>query len=252
MTEPDDLAVVPSGGRRRIAPLVALALMERIRVQDSPTEVFEEENTSVTMPRRFGLSEVVLQQIHRLEQDVKRKRNLTDGEMGALFRLVIRRPDSAKIFFAVGEELAARSTPRTRLQGLVPARLEYGLARRRTRKALRSLFGRRLGGFAPELFALEGRSLLFIRSDPGGDVCELLTGFCQQAIRNVTGGNERVVHDLCEGRKDSVCRWSMAQIQTIKAAKSVGRASLERLAETDPGVAPARSRLPEHGTAAAS
>ncbi len=235
-----------------MAPLVALTLMEGLRTQDSPKEVLEEENTSITMPRRFGLSEVVLKQIQRLERDVKRKRRLSDSELGALFRLVIRRPDAAEVFFAVGEDLAARVAPRTHFQRFVPVRLQYGLARRRTRKALRTLFGRRLGDFAPELFALEGRGLIFVRSDPGGGVCELLTGFCQQVVRNVTGGSERVVHDLCEGRDDAVCRWSMTQVQTIKAINPVTRGSLDRLAEVDPGAAPARNRLPEKGAASAS
>jgi hypothetical protein len=236
-----------------VAPVVALVLMEGIRDQDRPAEVFEEENTSITMPRRFGLSEVVLQQIRRLEIDVKRKRRLTEAELGALLRLVIRRPDATEILFGVGRDLAMRASPPTRLQRLVPARLGFWLARRRARKALRALFGRRVGSFCPEPFALEGQGLLFIRADPGGEVCELATGFLQQVIRNVTGGEERVFHDQCEARKDGRCRWSVTQREKLKAAKpAASRAAIERIVEVEPGAAPARTRLPDRAASAAS
>jgi hypothetical protein len=39
--------------------VVALTLLEVIRAQDLPTEVLEQEDTSVTLPRRLGLSDVV-------------------------------------------------------------------------------------------------------------------------------------------------------------------------------------------------
>ena len=52
-----------ASGRQRVSALVALTFLEVIRASDQPFEVFEEEDTSITMPRRLGLSDVVERRI---------------------------------------------------------------------------------------------------------------------------------------------------------------------------------------------
>lgn len=185
---------------------MALRLLEAIKAQDLPPEVFEDEDPTVTMPRRLGLSNVVERQIRIYREYVRRRTRLTDTEVRDLFRLVMRRPDGDEIFRRLGEALGGEGLSPGR-RARLPERLTMALARRRTARALKRLFGRRMGGFGRGSFALEGRSLLFIQVDPGGDACELVSGLCEAVLRGTTGGEARVVHSLCQARGDSLCRW---------------------------------------------
>lgn len=191
---------------RRVLPVVALRLLEVIREQDHPGEVMEEENPTVTMPRRLGLSGVVERRIRTYEADVKRGVRLTDHEIRDLFRLVIRRPDARVIFERTGETLAWRDGS-GRWRRRAPRRLVYALARRRVKKELKRLFGRRIGGFGRGPFSVEGRGLPFIDADPGGDACNFLTGFCRTVLTQSALRPVHLEHSLCQARGDAMCRW---------------------------------------------
>ena len=54
---------------------------------------------------------------------------------------------------------------------------------------------------------MEGRTLLFIEADPGGDACHLLSGFAEEVLSRTLGAPATVEHVLCEGRGDALCRW---------------------------------------------
>ncbi len=207
---------------RRVAPVVALTLLETIRRQDLPSEVLEEEDTSRTMPRRFGLSEVVEQQIRRYRGEVRKRRRVSDEEITDLVRLVIRRPDSDEVFFRAGRHLAGGKGGSS-LSRVLPTGLAYAMARRRAARQLRRLFGRRIGGFAAGPFTLEGRAHLFIQSDPGGDACHFVSGFCEAVLRRYVGEHARVAHTRCQSRGDDLCRW------TVLAEERTREESLEGL-----------------------
>jgi hypothetical protein len=192
--------------RRRVKAIVALRLLEVVRDQDIPGEILEDEDPTVTMPRKLGLSGVVDRQIRTYRSDVRRGARLTDGEITDLFRLVIRRPDSEEIFLRVGHMLAGREG-RGGWTRLAPRRVALAVARGRVRRRLRKLFGRRIGGFVRGRFAVEGRSLLFIEADPGGDACAFVSGLCQAILERTTGQPARVTHTLCQSRGDALCRW---------------------------------------------
>jgi hypothetical protein len=193
---------------RRISSVVALTLLEVIRHQDLPSEVLESEDTSHTMPRRLGLSDVIDRQIRRYREEVKKRQRITDDEFRDLVRLVIRRHDSEEVFFNAGSILAGEDYASGWRRGL-PRSFGYTLARRRVRRRLLKLFGRRVGGFAAGPFTLEARTHLFIDGDPGGDACQFITGFSQSVLQRYSGRRARVVHSLCEARKDALCRWTV-------------------------------------------
>jgi hypothetical protein len=189
-----------------VQAVVALRLLEVLRDLDHPGEILEDENPSVTMPRRLGLSDVVERQIRSYREDVKRRARLTDAEIRDLFRLVIRRPDAKEIFLRAGRTLAdAERGPTWRR--LMPRRVALALARSRVRRRLTALFGRRIGGFGRGHFSVEGRSLLFVEADPGGDACSLVSGLCQATLEHATGRPARLAHVLCQARGDALCRW---------------------------------------------
>lgn len=198
--------------RRRIRSIVALTLFEVIRHQDLPSEVLEEEDPSVTMPRKLGLSDVVEARIRHAREDVKRGQRITDDEFHDLVRLVIRRPDSEEVFRLIGVRLSGgNGAPPLKRWRFVPSRLRYAVARRAVMRSLKSLFGRRVGGFASGPFTIEGRSLLFIQSDPGGDACALVSGLCGPVLQRTLGIRTSVSHVACEARGDAVCRWELSE-----------------------------------------
>lgn len=191
---------------RRVHAVVALRILEALRDQDLPAELLEDEDPSRTMPRRFGLSHVVDRQIRKFQAETRQGVRLTDAEITDLFRFVIRRPDGQDVFEHVGRSLAAGE----RIRGwgrLLPGSARYGLARAHVRRRLRNLFGRPIGGFAPGPFVIEGRALLFVESDPGGEACYLVSGYCQEILTRVVRDGCRLVHSLCQSRGDPVCRW---------------------------------------------
>jgi hypothetical protein len=191
---------------------VALTLFEVIRHQDLPSEVLEEEDPSVTMPRKLGLSDVVEARIRHAREDVKRGQRITDDEFHDLVRLVIRRPDSEEVFRLIGVRLSGGNGARPHKRWrFVPSRLRYAVARRAVMRSLKSLFGRRVGGFASGPFTMEGRSLLFIQSDPGGDACALVSGLCGPVLQRTLGVRTSVSHVACESRGDAVCRWELSE-----------------------------------------
>lgn len=201
------------GRRRRVHSRVALHLLEALRSQDLPSEVLDDENLTITLPRRLGLSDVVDQQIRRYKDDARRRRRLTDAEIQDLIRLVIRRPDSRDVFLQVGADLHGRpAEPGWRR--LLPRRLAHALARRRVRQRLRALFGRPLVHPAGSPFVLDAADDLLIRSDPGGDACEVVTGLARAELSRLGVGSDGLVHVTCRSRGDDRCRWALAADDT--------------------------------------
>jgi hypothetical protein len=189
-----------------VQAVVALRLLEVMRDLDLPQEILEDEDPTQTMPRRLGLSDVVERQIRTYKDDVRRRVRLGDQEIRGLFRLVIRRPDGERVFHRAGRLLATGSRA-LGWRRLMPRRARFALARARTARSLKRLFGRPIGGFARGAFAIEGRALFFIECDPGGDACHLLSGFCQETLEHAIGGAATVEHTQCQSRGDAVCRW---------------------------------------------
>lgn len=202
----DSTPVSDPASARRVQAVVALRLLEVMRDMDLPLEVLEDEDPTQTMPRRFGLSDVVDRQIRTYKDDARKRVRLTDEEIEGLFRFVIRRPDSPAVFHRVGRLLAERPRPARWTRNL-PRAIQFAIARSRFRKTLKRLFGRHLGGFGSGPFVVEGRSLLFVETDPGGDACDLLSGFAEEILEQVLGGTARVTHTACQARGGELCRW---------------------------------------------
>lgn len=208
---PTDTAPSPDGERRRIAAIVGLRLLEEIRAQDRPAEILQDEDPSVTMPRRLGLSDVVDRQIRSYRESVRRRRRLTDAELHDLVRLVIRRDDAEEVFYQAGFTLGSDGSDATAgVVRMLPDAVGFTVARRTAGRRLRRLFGRRFGSFTPGPFSLEGRSLILWQADTGGDACAFVTGLCQGVLDAVVGGHRTVVHNRCQARGDDTCRWSVA------------------------------------------
>lgn len=198
----------PTDARRRVHSRVALTLLQTLKNQDLPAEILDDENVSLTLPRRLGLSEAVEAQIRRYRDDVRRRRRITDQEVVDLIRLVTRRPDSHEVFLTVGDELHGGST-RPGWRRILPRRLAHALARRRIDQRLRYLTGRKLVDPSGSPLVLEGVDDLLIRGDPGGDACGIVTGLARAEMARVGEEPGRLHHTHCLSGGDDICRWML-------------------------------------------
>lgn len=201
----------PNPSRPRVAPLFGLTLLESLRDLDLPEEILQDEDPSVTMPRRLGLSDVVDRQIRFYRDAVRQRTRMTDDQVRDLIRLVVRRPDAAELFHRAGRKLGERAAGGL-LAGsgrFLPRALRFRAARRAAARGLNRLFGRRMGGFAHGPFALEARGLLLLDGDPSGRACHFISGFCQAVVGRRLGPEYMVVHAQCQAHRDPLCRWTV-------------------------------------------
>lgn len=192
---------------RRVAPQVALALLECLRAADRPDEYLEDEVTSVTLPRRLGLSDVVGKEIRKYEEEARRGRRVSESAVGGLVGLVTRRGDSDEVFRRVGQLLAEGSRRRGFLAAIAPKRVRLALARRASSRRLGSFFGERFAQFEKTDFAFTGNGVPFIDDDPGAVVCEIFSGLCEETLREYTGTEARLHYSVVDLDRGAV-RWS--------------------------------------------
>lgn len=203
----------PSAGSG-ITPVFPLLLFETLRDMDRPEEVLEGEDLTLSMPRRFGLNDVVFSQIHRFREEVRRKRLQSESEIENLIRLVIRRPDADEIFEEAGRRLAVHAweqrsgTARTLIRFL-PTQLALGAAARGIRRLFRQIIGEGALSVSGRHATVRIRRSLTGRSDPGGAACALYNGVLTEMMAQYTGRPHRCAHTRCEARRDEVCEWTL-------------------------------------------
>lgn len=197
-----------------VTPVFPLLLLETMRDMDRPAEVLEDEDVSLSMPRRLGLSEVVGVQIRRLQDAVRKDLPQTAAVVEDLVRLVIRRPDAERIFEEAGRRVARhawakragamRSTIR-----LMPLPLARVAAARAARRLFRRLAGTRRVRVNRWPTELRIRSPLSVRADPGGAACAFYAGVFAELLQQYTGRSYRVSHPQCAARSAQECRWTV-------------------------------------------
>ena len=116
----------PRSTKPRILPVFGLTLLEVLRDQDSPNEVLEDENVSVTMPRKLGLSDVVDKQIRIYRDMVKQRIRRSDDEVRDLDEIWdlpagAEKPEGMAAL-GDGRVLVALDTGSTRGNGMIVAR----------------------------------------------------------------------------------------------------------------------------------
>ena len=181
-------------------------MFETLQHKDHPDEVLKDEDVYLTMPRRLGLSGVIDRQVQLQRENVKRGNKFTVGELGEYMQLVLRRPDSRQVFFDTGTRLLAK---RSFVGRLLPRRVRIFIAKRRIDRRLDQLFGRRVGGFLSGPFTFETSMSPFVQIDPTGEACHVLSGLCQQALRDLVDRELVVAKVACETKGDPSCRWTL-------------------------------------------
>ncbi|CAN5631705.1 hypothetical protein BH23GEM11_BH23GEM11_00330 [soil metagenome] len=188
---------------------VALALLETLQREDLPEEVLVDENLSITLPRRLGLSHVIHSQVRRYREEVKHNRRVPQAEVVDLVRLVARRPDATRVFREVGRSLGSEVGPGWRR--VLPRRLALGSSRRRAGRLLRGLFGRGVVRLPRGESNVVAGSDLMHEADPSGSACVLFTGVIEGVIGASTRVPLRVRQVGCSGRGDAECVWEITE-----------------------------------------
>jgi hypothetical protein len=197
-----------------VAAAFPLALLESVRAHDRPGEILEDEDLSVSLPRRLGLTGVFDTQIRRYTTASQSGRPVPLSEALGLFRLVMRRPDAEPILRETGQRIARwrfRRTPGL-WQGLLhrgPHRLALRSARRAAVAALRSLHaGTSIEAAKP--FSVKVTECVTTRLEESGPACTMFTGMMEELLLLYTGKHHRVLHSRCTGHGAATCEWTLA------------------------------------------
>jgi predicted hydrocarbon binding protein len=191
-----------------------LALLQSVRAHDHPGEVLEEEDLSVSLPRRLGLTGIVDTQIRRYESDERAGRQVGLNEVASLVRLVLRRPDAEPILREAGQRIArfgfeTRPRPMARLIRHGPAALALRTARRAGVRTLRSLnAGTAVASAKP--FVVSVADCFTARVDGTSTGCALFTGLMEEQVLLYTGKTRVVQHSRCAAGGADVCEWTLA------------------------------------------
>jgi predicted hydrocarbon binding protein len=207
------------GEKPSVSPVLPLLLLTTMRDRDRPDEILEEEDITLSLPRRLGLSEVVRMQIHRLEEEVKQKRPQVASQVEDLLRLVIRRPDAEEIFADVGRNVARHYWAERAgwMRNLIRA-LPRTLALLAAQRAGRRMFAQLTGPAAVKLtrkpLALRIEPALTARADPGGAACAFYAGAFAELLQLYTTAPYQVRHPQCAcNATDGACEWA-AEIES--------------------------------------
>ena len=205
--------------RRKVRTFLALALLEAMRDNDFPSEVLEDEDMSVMLPRRLGLSGMVDGEIRRYRQSSGLRSRVPATEFAGLVRLVARRPDAKDVFCDVGRSLApTRGRP---LWSWMSADRRIAAVRGRVARRLHNVFGRKFISArrgSPVLQAVDG---LLVEADPGGNACALVTGCIQGVIERV-GLSARAIHAVCVVRGGEGCSWEIRSTEAAEISDGSG------------------------------
>jgi hypothetical protein len=190
-----------------------LALLQALRAHDRPGEILEDEDLSVSMPRRLGLTGVVETQIQRYESAQRGGHPVPLSEAMGLFRLVMRRPDAEPVLRETGQRVARwhfRRTPQL-LRVILhrgPATLALRSARRATVRVLRSLnAGSAITVAKP--FTVTVNDCVMARLEESRPACSLFTGLIEEQILLYTGKAARLSHTRCMALGGDACEWTL-------------------------------------------
>jgi hypothetical protein len=208
-------ANVESRFNGNVSAAFPLALLESVRSHDRPGEVLEDEDLSISLPRRLGLTGVIETQIFRYQADQKAGRSVRLDEVMGLIRLVMRRRDAEPILRETGQRLArwhTRGMPATwqRILHRAPNRLGLRSARRSAVRTLKALLaGDRITATKPFTVRITNSSTA--RLEENGTACMMPTALLEELLLIATGRPRRVQHTRCGGRGDGDCEWEVAE-----------------------------------------
>lgn len=188
-----------------------LALLEAVKLIDTPATEFEAELFDELRTKRLGMSDTVAQQIRRYAQAVKAGQPIGYDETLALARLLGRRPDAEVVFREAGRRWARAvvedaSGVRRGMIRVLPSLLARPVAL----GLLRQLVRRHLDG----KLLRQGSTIVLdivapVSADaaPRGVGCLLYEATFRELLHQLVQAEGAVEHVMCRARGDLRCQW---------------------------------------------
>ncbi len=191
-----------------------LALLQATRAHDRPGEVLEDEDLTVSLPRRLGLSTVIESQIRQYETAAKAGKRVSAEEFNNLLKLVLRRPDAETILRETGARVAQRQFERAsptvlKLLRILPRAATYAAIRRATTRLLQNVSG------TPEI-SVTGKPVharmnnpQTTMMEPPGVACSLYAAAFQEIASLYLGKKANVAQVHCATNGGGYCEWRL-------------------------------------------
>jgi predicted hydrocarbon binding protein len=196
----------------QVLAALPVALLEATRSHDRPGEVLEDEDVSVSLPRRLGLSGVIETQIQRYETAVRAGRRIPLDEFINLLKLVLRRPDAEPILREAGARVAARHFEKSpgfykAVVRTMPRAIGFVLLARSARNLLRNITGTDHVDVRSKPLVAQLHQSAVARIEPAGMSCALYGAAFEEIVSLYVGKKARMAHTRCEINGGSVCEW---------------------------------------------
>ena len=191
-----------------------LALLAATRAHDRPSEVLEDEDLSVSLPRRLGLSGVIETQIHRYETAARSGKRVSNDEFVNLLKLVLRRPDAEPILRETGARVARRHFDNVppawvKLLRALPRAAINAAIRRSATRLLRNISGSTdvsVQG-SPAHARIKKPVPAFL--EPPGVACALYGAAFEEIASLYMGKKINVAHAKCATQGGGYCDWRL-------------------------------------------
>jgi predicted hydrocarbon binding protein len=198
----------------KVAATLPLSLLESIRDHDLPEEVLEDEDVAVSLPRRLGLSPVVLDQIRQYQ--AAGNGNVSLEELANLIRLVLKRDDASIILREAGRRMAEQyyrsfSSGYVRMLRAMPG----GVLARAWQKSARKMMRQMVGAAStvevtgpPPVVRLKPSPLAMF--EPTGVACTLYGAGLERLAELFTGATPYSIETQCCSTGDEFCEWTIS------------------------------------------
>jgi hypothetical protein len=197
--------------------IIPLSLLEAMRNLDTPVEDGLDELAEELVTKRLGLSLTVAAQIERYRIAARREDRVADDEVVAVFRLVSRRSDAELVYADAGRRTAryaARQVHPLRrgLLRVAPGRLQHRIGLTAAARVASRLLHATLRPHG-ESARVEMRESLATRAQAAGLGCRFYGAAFAELLRVLCGFEGAMIHEGCQGRGDSTCRWSASRAE---------------------------------------
>jgi hypothetical protein len=193
-----------------------LTLLESVRAHDRPGEILEDEDLSVSLPRRLGLTGVVERQMMQYQQAAKRGRKVSLDDVASLIHLVLRRPDAEPIMRETGQRIARTHFDKVpnvwvRILRILPRSATFAALRRSSRRMLVKFLAENGVELTARPLSLRTKTSVPAQIDPSGIMCVMYSGALEELALLYTETRPNVVHHICKTRGNSYCEWTLSE-----------------------------------------
>jgi hypothetical protein len=197
-----------------VSAVLPLSLLEAVRAHDRPGEILEDEDLTVSLPRRLGLTGVVENQIARYETARKSGRPVSMEEFVSLTKLVLKRPDAEAIMRDTGQRMAQEHFSRVsqgylKMLRMLPRGMLVRAWRRSARRLLRQMTGEaRIDVVGrPPSARMNPNALAAL--DTTSTACALYLAALERLGDLFTGDSTRAEHSRCTLSGHAFCEWTV-------------------------------------------